>query len=619
MVGPVPLSFDIASVAVSTAIPGIVWAALFVLAWKRPAFADSLGLGRPVFWLLLPGALLASFAILPVAPVSNDILAVSFAGAVFPLGVAVLAFGRVGRPAGHVVARLFGPLAAETAVLLLLVVVGDRGGLDPLSRAVGIGVWPLEVALVAAVAAAGCLIVALDARRASDDGSAAIAGTFALTTAVLVLTFVGSSAIPGVGIAETFPYFLLPPVGAGVAAALLAPRMLPGREALALPVAFVASGWGVVLGADILWQPPLYGVGPPGLYAIGGAGVLDLVYLSGLIGLACAWGAHRVLGRSDAPVGGPPAAAPPSPTALVREAYAQGLEGQLDASLATSAAAARSAGFQARRLVGDRAAVGDRPWDGVRVPGWVVSDTANLESVARAGTKDPQEAVRAWLTARALVQIGEAISGSRFATIGQRVAAFAIDSAVLGAAGAAVFALVAVVTPGGLLAVIGSIGFSAAAYGFVAAALVYFAAAEAWSGATVGKRLVGIEVRDRSLGRVGAVGALVRNAPLLPVMTLYSIGLSLAVAIALRGYSSGANVAPLGISVAAIALIGIALFVAVGVALTGVVGLLVIRLTAERQRIGDLWAGTWVVRRPTAPAAPAARLPTPAPEGGRSA
>ena len=93
MVGPGLLSFNIASLAVSTAVPGVLWAVLFGLAWRRPAFAESLGLGRAVFWLLLPGALLASFAILPIAPVASDIIAVSFAGAVFPLGAAIAAYG----------------------------------------------------------------------------------------------------------------------------------------------------------------------------------------------------------------------------------------------------------------------------------------------------------------------------------------------------------------------------------------------------------------------------------------------------------------------------------------------------------------------------------------------
>ncbi len=80
-------------------------------------------------------------------------------------------------------------------------------------------------------------------------------------------------------------------------AAVVAPLVLRGEEALALPAAFVAGTFGVLVGADVLRQPPLYPSSSPGLYIIGGAGVFDLVYLSGLLALATAFAAHRLLGR----------------------------------------------------------------------------------------------------------------------------------------------------------------------------------------------------------------------------------------------------------------------------------------------------------------------------------
>lgn len=597
MVGHLTLAFDISSVVISTAIPGVAWALLFALAWKRPSFAESLGLGRKTFWLLLPGALLASFAVLPIVPVYGDVLAVSASGAGFPLAVGVLLLGRIAPPLRRSAVRLFLPLAGETVLLLGVVLLSDTGHLTSLSRGLGIGIWEAELLAVVVVATAFTAAAVVASLRPSDAGARTVAGIFALTSGVLVLTFATSQAIPGVGIAESFPYFLIAPIFVGLVAVLLAPRLFPGREAFALPTSFLAASWGVVLGADVLWQPPLYGPGSAGLYAIGGAGVLDLVYLSGFLGLLGAWGAYRLVGRKMDPVGEPLPSPPPNPTAQLREAYARGVDGSIDLSLAASASAARAAAFQAQRLLGRPAVDPARPWEGLSVPGWVVSDQANLDSVTRSGTRDPREAFRAFVTARALVRLGETLGRPRFASIGQRLAAFAIDTVLLGAAGSAVFVAIVLWTPGSIDTVVSSVAFSAAFYGFVGASLLYFSVSELWFGATTGKSLVGIEVRDRSLGPVGGIAAFLRNTPLLPVMTLYSLGLSLAITIAMRGFSFSANLAGLGVSAGALAIISLGLVVLAGVGLAGGVGVATIAVTSERQRIGDLWADTWVVRR----------------------
>lgn len=604
MVDPLTLVFDISSVAISTAILGIAWALLFAVAWTRRDFAESLGLGPRAFWLLLPGALLASFALLPVALVTDDVLAVSFAGAAFPLAIGVLALDRIAPPLRRAVTQLFVPLLVETVLLLAIVLLSDAGGLAGLAGRWGLGVGTTETVVVTLVAVAFTILATMVLGRGSGATPRAVAGIYAATSGVLLLTFAGSQAIPGVGIAEAFPYFLLPPIAVGVATALAAPWLFPGREAYALPAAFLAASWGVVLGADVLRQPPLYTGGPSGLYAIGGAGVLDLVYLSGFLGLLGAWGAHRLLGRSVAPVGNPLPAVPLSPTNRLREAYVHGVDGALSASVSASASAAHAAAVQAHRLRGSTPSDPSLPWRGLPVPGWVVSDQANLDSVARSGTNEPRETYRAYVTARALVRLGQAIGRPRFASVAQRLAAFAIDVAVLGAVASATFAVIVVATPGDVNSVLNSVALTAAVYGFVALALLYFALAELWRGATAGKRVLGIEVRDRSLGPVGGLSAFVRNVPLLPVMTLFSVGLSFAVAVALRGISSSANLAGFGASAGALAIASVGLVVLAGVGFAGAVGVATIVVTAERQRVGDLWAGTWVVRGLSGPAVP---------------
>jgi hypothetical protein len=105
------LTSDIVADTVSLALPGLLWVVLFLVAWERGPFAESIGFGRKSFWLLLPGAILATFGLLPIAPVSTDWVTVSFAGAIFPLLVGLLAFGRVAPPRSRSLSRLLVLLA----------------------------------------------------------------------------------------------------------------------------------------------------------------------------------------------------------------------------------------------------------------------------------------------------------------------------------------------------------------------------------------------------------------------------------------------------------------------------------------------------------------------------
>jgi len=622
MVDPGALALDTASNVVSLALPAGLWGLLFLLAWEHGPFAESVGLGRRAFWLLLPGALLSSYAFLPLAPIANDWVAVSFGGALFPLVVGAIALRRVAPPAGRSLVRLLGFLVVEAGAMLVVVLPSSAGALDAIGRATGLGSSAASVLLVGIVGLAVCAAAALASRASTDPGYPRVGLILGLATGVLLLTFAGSSAIPGVGIVESFPYFLLPPVSAGVAAGLLAPVFFRGEEGLAIPSALLAGTAGVLLGADLLREPPLYGHGPAGLYVVGGAGVLDLVYLSGLLSLAAAYIVHVVYRRGWRPVGAPIPAEAPSPARQLEEAYRAGVAGNLAASLASSVASARAAADQVRRLFGAGPAAADRPWQELPVPGWIVSDQANLERVARSGTLDAREGFRAWLTARALVGVGRELALRRFASVVERSVAFAVDLAVVTLPALLVFGWIVRSTPGGFDAVAGSLAFNTAIVGYVAAALLYLALLEAYTGTTVGKAAVGIVVRDRSLRRPDGLSALVRNLPLAPILTVVGLGLAVALIVVLKGAGAGsAKVLGVTVSGGLVAGFGIFAFVLAGVALLGSMGALAMAFSLERQRIGDVWAGTWVVRaatdRPPAPAPPAAVTPSP-PEEVRS-
>ena len=600
MIDPGALAFDTAGNAISVALPGVLWALLFLLAFGHPEFAESVGFGRRTFWLLVPGAFLATLALLPIAPIGSDWLAVSFAGAMFPLLVCGLAFARFAPPVGRSLGRYLGLLALVGGVGLGFVLPAA----DPIARAAGAAVGGTAAAgqnvLVVAVAAIATVALAVGATRSGPLRR--VAAPLGLTFGVMAATFLASTAIPGVGIEESFPIFLLPPLLAGIAAGLIAPRVWPGAEGFALPTAYLASTFGVLVGADALRQPPLYGSGPSGLYTVGGAGVLDLVYLSGLLGLAAAYGTHRLLGRGYAPVGPALPAPAPGPWKVLLGAFRTGVEGDSTAALRGASAASHDAAVQSARLLDLPPPDPARPWAALPVPGWIVSDDANLAAAAARGAADGRESYRGWLTARWMVQLGQELGARRFATVGQRMIAFVVDLAVVSAPALALFAALALATPGNLATLLDGVVYNAAAFGFVAVAYLYFVLAERLGGTSVGKWVLGLIVRDRALARPGLRALLVRDAPLLGPLTL--VGLGGAVAVAFLTKSGGAaSIAILGLPLptGVFAFAIMLAFVAGGIALLGTVGILVMAVTSERQRLGDLMAGTWVLRRAPAP------------------
>lgn len=632
MVDPVQLSVDIVGNTISLALPGMLWALLFLLAWEHTPFAESIGFGRWTFWLLLPGAILASLALLPIAPVSYDWVAISLAGALFPLIVGALAFGRAAPPLGRSLAGFLGFLTVEAAVLFVLVLPVSAPVVDALAVG-GLSTGGAEILLITLVAAlfVGMALLVFPRAAASGTGpserrSARVVGfALALTGGVLATTFAASAAIPGVGIVEQFPEYLLPPIAAGLIAALVAPRIVPGQEGYALPVAYFASTFGVLLGADLLRQPPLYGTGPAGVYTIGGAGVLDLVYLSGLLALAAAYVGHVAAGRSFAPVDASTVPSRPNPSALLVLSYRSGVRGDLAGAIASADQAAREAAAQARRLLDLPEAPPDRPWDGIAVPGWVVADQANLDALARSGTNDPREGFRAWLTARWLVTLARELSFRRFGSLGARTLGFLLDLAIILAPALAIWSTLIVTTPGSLVDLLDNVGFNAAIYGFIALGFFYFALSETLFGTTLGKRLLGLMVRDRQMRRPAFAATLVRNAPLLPVLTILGIGGALAAVFVFRATDLG-TIILFGYSLPAgvFASVYLVALLVGGIVLLGSLGLLVIVLSSERQRLGDLWAGTWVVRSDLGPGAPirvplaVAPVPAPPPEPVRS-
>ncbi|MCK4718182.1 MAG: DUF1614 domain-containing protein, partial [Thermoplasmata archaeon] len=95
-----------------------------------------------------------------------------------------------------------------------------------------------------------------------------------------VLAYAVTEFVADLGVVAYFPYYLLPPIAAFFLARVLERKRL-GRS---LALAYAAGTMGTLIGADLVRIPEILGsTGGSFLGAIGGAGSLDLVFLSGLL------------------------------------------------------------------------------------------------------------------------------------------------------------------------------------------------------------------------------------------------------------------------------------------------------------------------------------------------
>ncbi|GAB6147467.1 DUF1614 domain-containing protein [Stetteria hydrogenophila] len=221
------------------------------------------------FTLLLPlilashGALAGALSALglgPEAAVAVSQLVLLFSLALSPVNVVVRELGsgvyRVEYRAGYV--SFYGipiPVVSRVVVEDWVLLAVNLGG-------------------AAVPAAASAFMLALAAE--SEPGS--LAGILAATAATALVVYAAAKPVPGVGVVVPM---LLPPLAAAVFSLLFigpSPALLPG--------AYVAGTLGSLLGADVLRLAR----DPAGLarrlgaklVSIGGAGVFDGVYLSGL-------------------------------------------------------------------------------------------------------------------------------------------------------------------------------------------------------------------------------------------------------------------------------------------------------------------------------------------------
>jgi uncharacterized membrane protein/uncharacterized RDD family membrane protein YckC len=603
VVDPIQLASDIVQADAFLLLAPALWLFLVLFAWEEPELARRTGFGRTSFWLLLPGAILGGLANLPFFEWEGAILAVNIGGGLIPVVFGVLLFRRTFGDADRTTAMLLAALAAEAGMMFMAVLVLPAGAPSDLG-----------VLLLGAVVPAILGFYSLEKVGLVRRSLQRTTGFLAIASGVLVATYASTATVPSLGIVSEFPYYLIGPVAAGAVSVLLAGRWFGLPLYSGLPVAYAASTIGVLFGADLLRQPPLYGNGAA-IYAIGGAGVTDLVYLSGLLALVAGYLTYRFSGPHALP--GPASPTPdPSPTGRLRQALQAGLSGRPRECITTAQDATHAAARQAALLTGvTRRGTPSTPWAGLPVPSWVIADQKNLDSLALSGTREPRDAFRAWLTARWLVGAGRDLGRERLGQLGARIWAFLADGLLLAVPSVLAWIYLSKTLPGSVSSILTTPLFNAAAIALPAYGFVYFSTLEGRWGTTLGKSLFGLRVTDRKLGHPGLVNVMVRNLPKLIPLTVVGLGGSLFVLTVLRG-AGGALGTGAGFADGS-ALILLGAFIAVGVGVAGVASVLSIQSSSEGQRVGDFFAGTWVVGAPATsrPSATAASDGAAAPSG----
>lgn len=468
MVDPIALSNDIGQNLIFLALLPALWLFLYLLIWERPEVAHPAGLSRTTFWLLLPASFFGLIANLPFLPIGPDILGLNLAGGLIPLVLSVLLLRRFLGSEDSAVLRFYLAFALESGVMLVLVLVVHQ------TEFLNLAILGVAAATVAAIGSIE------NASRTPSGASSVPSVTLALgiSSAVLVATFLTSATQPGVGIVSFFPFYLVIPLLAGGMIVLLLRGAVGNRSSTTgLSLAYPSTTFGVLIGADLLRQPPLYLSGPSGFYAIGGAGIMDLLYLTGLLALVGAYGMGRLVNGPWLP--NEPTTAPlRTPVGRLRESFDLGLRGDVPESVEAAARAGHEAAAMGRRLL-DRPGSNDGPpWDGLSLPSWIGADQANLDALARNKSDNPREAYRAWASARWLVRIGQDLGRQRFGTPFARVIAFGIDLALVTTPAILIWIYLALTIPGTVVDVLSNTLFGAVALGFAAWAFLYSVAAE---------------------------------------------------------------------------------------------------------------------------------------------
>lgn len=152
-------------------------------------------------------------------------------------------------------------------------------GLSPVLVLVDAPLGEIAPGMTLAANAAGCLVPIAVAAKILLEGRLPVLEAFVLVALGIVVAFLSSHVAPSRGV---LLQYRIPALVVGVVAAAL----FHARPALAGAAAFAAGAVGVLVGADLLRLRELAATGGAGRVILGGAGLMDGIFLVALLGAA---------------------------------------------------------------------------------------------------------------------------------------------------------------------------------------------------------------------------------------------------------------------------------------------------------------------------------------------
>jgi uncharacterized membrane protein/uncharacterized RDD family membrane protein YckC len=347
-------------------------------------------------------------------------------------------------------------------------------------------------------------------------------GLFAVVIIIVsVVTFYTTEFRPSLGVVSEFPFYLIPSFLAMILA-LVIYYVAYEKVTSAVPFAYATATLGVVIGADIVRIPQvLIGIEqarvemdlPIAAGSIGGAGGLDLVFLSGLLAMVpLLILAPRAVKRSRPNV---------SPSSAFDDNLRRRLQGAQNAlNRRDYESALYSAVFAVNMKINDlgfKFKINQSPYvvlDMLQVHPYTRNDYWLLVNSARSGYKDERTAQRGIITARYLIKEFDRTEKKLYATGIQRSVAFIIDVLIIFGIIMAFFisgAILGIYDLSDILAPQNMIWLVAFILWLWIAQAIYFTFFEGLWGQTPGKRLMRIKVVNDELKKCDFMGAFTRN------------------------------------------------------------------------------------------------------------
>jgi uncharacterized RDD family membrane protein YckC len=349
---------------------------------------------------------------------------------------------------------------------------------------------------------------------------------------ISVLTYMTTEFIPSLGVVSEFPFFLFPSFCA------LGLTLIIYRDNItsAVPFAYASTTLGVLIGADIVRIPQvLIGLEqarvemdlPIAAGSIGGAGGLDLVFLSGLLAMAPLFFlAPRALRHSKAAIS-PSSAFQTNLEKTLNKAEILKDKGDFNGALYTAVLAVD----MKINDVGFKFKINQSPYvilDMVQIHPYTRNDYWLLVNSSKSMYKSEADTNRGIVTARYIIRELEKVEKKLYATLPQRVGAFLIDLAIIFGILMGFFAIGAILRLYDLTDILAPetmIWLVAFILWLWIAQAIYFTILEGLNGQTIGKKVVKIKVTTDEMTKCSFMDAFTRNVLRLldTVLLLYTV------------------------------------------------------------------------------------------------